>query len=136
MKGFTLFEVVIVMTIVIVISAVGIVNLSRLQNVFRLKSSADQIKAQIQLGRELAIANKNGAIYNINLSSNIFKLQADGKEMDRYQIPAGIVMTPTSINWNFTSVSGELSSCSSCQITLTLGNQTEIINIHANGIVN
>ncbi len=134
--GFTLYEVLIVMTIVVLVSTVGIVNLSKLQNVFRIRSSADEIKALIQYGRELAIGNKNRAIYNINLSGNIFKLQADGKEMSRYQIPSGVVLTPASLNWNFTPVTGALTSCPSCEIVLTSGGSSETINIQANGIVN
>ncbi len=134
--GFTLFEVVLVMALVMIVSTVGIVNLARLQNLFRLRSSADEIKAQIQYGRELAIANKNRSIYSVNLSGSIFKLQADGKEINRYQIPSGIVMTPSSLNWNFTPVTGALASCLSCQIILSSGSQSENINIHSNGIVN
>ena len=136
LPGFTLFELLIVMTIVVVVTSVGIVNLYRLQNVFRLRSSADEIKAQIQYGRELAIANKKYLTYNVNLSGLIFKLQANNKEISRYQIPKGIVITPLSLDWNFTPVTGDLPSCNSCQIILTQGNQSEVINIQSNGIVN
>jgi Tfp pilus assembly protein FimT len=124
-----------VMALVTLVSAIGLVNLSRLQNVFRLRSSADEIKAQIQYGRELAIGNKDRAIYNVNLSGTIFRLQADGKEISRFQIPAGVALTPASINWNFTPITGELTACSSCQIVLVAGEATETINIQANGIV-
>ncbi len=134
-NGFTLFEIVLVMAIVVVVTTIGIVNLASLQRGFRLRSSADEIKSLMQYGRELAIANKNRAIYNVNLSGNIFKLQADGYEMSRYQIPDGIALNPESLDWNFTPTTGILVDCSLCQIVLSAGDQLETINILPNGIV-
>lgn len=133
--GFTLFELILVMALVIMVSTVGLVNLARLQNIFKIRSSADEIRAQIQYGRELAIGNKDRVIYNVNLSGTILKLRADDKEISRFQVPTGIVLTPSNLDWNFTPVTGELTSCPSCQIVLTAGDTSETINIQANGIV-
>lgn len=135
-SGFTLFELLLVFTLAIVITTIGVVNLSRLQNTFRLRSSADEIKAMLQLGRELAISNKNQAIYNISISGGIVALQGDGKVVSRDQIPVGVSVTPSSLNWNFTPMTGGLASCSPCSITLFIGSQIEIINIQDNGLVN
>lgn len=135
-QGFTLFELLLVLTLAIVITTIGVVNLSRLQNTFRLRSSADEIKAMLQLGRESAVSNRNQATYNISISGRIVALQGGGKVISRYQIPTGVGVIPASLNWNFTPMTGELVSCSPCSITLFIGSQIEIINIQDNGLVN
>lgn len=135
-SGFTLFEVVLVLAIGISITAIGIVSLSRLQKMFQLRSSADEIRSQIQYGRELAIANKNNSVYSISLSGTVVSLKAGGKEITRYQFPQGITATPPSFNFIFSANTGTIGTCSSCQLTLFATGATEIINIQSNGIVN
>ena len=133
--GFTLFEIMLVMALMVAVTAIGIINLARLQSVFSLRSSADEIKAEIQYGRELAVANKDSGLYNVTGSVLAFKLLKNGGEISRYQIPQGMVMTPLSFSWNFTPLTGALNTCSPCQISLFFRGLTEIINIQANGIV-
>ncbi|EKD53278.1 MAG: hypothetical protein ACD_61C00086G0001, partial [uncultured bacterium] len=84
-SGFTLIELVVVFAVVSVVTIIGVIDLSRLQRIFKLRSAADEIKSHIQYGRELAVANKNGAAYNVNLSGSVVKLSADGAEFSRYQ---------------------------------------------------
>ncbi|KKT42198.1 MAG: hypothetical protein UW31_C0009G0044 [Candidatus Collierbacteria bacterium GW2011_GWA2_44_13] len=67
--GFTLFEIMLVMALMVAVTAIGIINLARLQSVFSLRSSADEIKAEIQYGRELAVANKDSGLYNVTGST-------------------------------------------------------------------
>ena len=134
--GFSLFELLLVLTLAMIITTVGVVNLSRLQNTFRLRSSADEIIAMLQLGRELAVSNKNQAIYNISISGGVVSLQGGGKVISRYQIPIGVGVTPESINWSFTPITGGLASCLSCSINLFIGSQTENIIVLNNGLVN
>lgn len=134
--GFTLIELVVVLAVVSIVTTIGMINLSRLQKIFKLRSAADEITAQIQYGRELAVANKNGAVYDVNLSGSVVKLSADGAEFSRYQIPQGVSVNPISFDWNFTPITGLLSTCSPCRITLSAGDVLEIINIQANGLVN
>lgn len=135
-KGFTLFELLLVFTLAIVITTIGVVSLSRLQNTFRLRSSADEVKAMLQLGRELAISNKNQTKYNISISGRIVALQSPKEVISRYQIPFGVSISPPSLNWEYTPLTGGLVACSSCLITLSAGSQIEIINIQENGLVN
>lgn len=135
-KGFTFFELLLVMVLGAAITALGVVSLYRLQTIFGVRSSADEMRSQFQYGRELSIANKNRAIYSISLSQRILRLLADGKEIERFQIPAGIGVSPTSFVWTFTPVTGVIPMCSPCQITLTSGSSIELINISANGIIN
>lgn len=134
--GFTLFEIAIVFVIGIAITTAGIITLSRLQSLFRLRTAADEMRSQIQYGRELAIANKDQSLYGIVLSGNIFRLTADGEDISRYQIPSSIIVSPTSMLWNFAPVTGVVQSCSPCQIELTRGGLLESIIIQSNGIVN
>ncbi len=135
-SGFTLIELVVVFAVVSVVTIIGVIDLSRLQRIFKLRSAADEIKSHIQYGRELAVANKNGAAYNVNLSGSVVKLSADGAEFSRYQIPTGVSLNPISFDWNFSPTTGLLPACSPCQVILSAGDVSEIINIQANGLVN
>ncbi len=134
-SGFTLLEVMVVMFLTVTITVVGIVSLSRLQVLFQLRTSADEVKAQLQYGRQLAIANKGNAVYNYSLSGSLFRLTSSGVEVSRYQLPGNLTVTPTSFSMNFTPLTGLITSCSPCQLTLTSGDQSEIVSIQANGII-
>ncbi|KKT40583.1 MAG: hypothetical protein UX47_C0003G0018 [Candidatus Collierbacteria bacterium GW2011_GWA2_46_26] len=133
--GFTLFEVIAVMTVVMIISTLGIINLSRLQSVFVLRSSADEIRSMIQYGRELAVANKDMASYNLSLSGSVVKLQKNGLEFSRYVVPQKVTINPSSFSWIFSSITGGVQTCAPCQLMLTSNGLNEIINIQSNGIV-
>lgn len=133
--GFTLFEIMLVMFLTVAITVIGVVSLSRLQVLFMLRSSADEIKSQLQYGRQLAIANKDNATYNYSLSGSLFRLTANGVEVSRYKIPEKLSVEPVTFSMNFTPLTGLVASCAPCQITLSSGDQVEIINIQANGII-
>lgn len=135
-KGFTLFEIMLVITMSVAITAIGIVSLSRLYKIFTLKSASDEIRSQLQYGRELAIAQKNMATYSVSLSGGIISLNKDSVEVSRYQIPSGVSPNPVSFVWTFESGTGSVSSCVSCSLTLTSVGLSEVITIQSNGIIN
>ncbi|NCP47091.1 hypothetical protein COT86_02370 [Candidatus Collierbacteria bacterium CG10_big_fil_rev_8_21_14_0_10_43_36] len=133
--GFTLFEILIVMAVVLVISTAGVINLFRLQSVFILRSSADEIRSMVQYGRELAIANKDLASYSLSLSGSVVNLQKNGLEFSRYIIPQKVMINPASFYWSFMPITGGVETCSPCQLLLRSNGINEIINIQTNGIV-
>lgn len=136
-KGFTIFEMLLVISITTAIAAAGIIGLSELQAIFKIRSASDEIRALLQLGRELAIANKNQVDYTIQFSSNVAVLCAGQAEIARYISPEGIIYSPNSFTWGFTPKSGELTGCPlPCNLSLTSTNNTELITIQTNGIVN
>lgn len=134
--GFTIFELIIVLFLTGVVTVLGIISLTRLQALFKLRTAADEITAQIQFGREAAIANKGNAIYSFSFSGSIFRLTADSKEISRYTLPDNVVVSPPTITMNFTPITGAIPTCSPCQITLAVSGLSEVINIQSNGIVN
>lgn len=136
MPGFTLFEILLVVVIGLVISGIGVIGLASLQTVFRVRSSADEIRSLVQFGRELAIANKDQVSYGVYLTGNIVKLSAGPNEISRFQVPGGVVLSPSSFSWQFTPLTGVISSCSPCQLSLSSGSTQEVINVQDNGLVN
>ncbi len=136
-KGFTFIELVLVVAITVAITASGIVGLSQLQAIFKLRSSGDEIRSQLQYGRELAIANKDQLSYQISLVSGVVILRSNLGEITRFQSPAGITYSPSSFTWGFTPLTGQLTGCAlPCQLTLTSIGNTELVIFQQNGIVN
>lgn len=135
--GLTFIEILLVITITAAIAGVGVVGLSQLQSVFKLRSAADVVRGQLQYGRELAIANKDQLSYEISLSSGTVILRSNAGEIDRFQSPAGVVYSPAAFTWGFMPLTGLLTGCAlPCQLTLTIGDNTELVIFQANGLVN
>ena len=136
-RGMTLLEVLVVIALVITMTATGAVALSELQAIFKLRSTADEIRSMLQLGRELAVANKDLVAYTISLSGGLTVLQAGSNELVRYLAPAGITFSPSTFTYGFTPLTGQLTGCAlPCGETLEYGNNSELVTIQANGIVN
>lgn len=136
-RGFTIFEMLLVISITTAITAAGIIGLSQLQAIFRIRAAADEIRSLLQYGRELAIANRNQASYSVSFSSGVAVLTENQRELNRFISPTGIIYEPTTFSWSFTPLTGKIIGCSQpCQLTLTSTDNTEIILIQENGIVN
>ena len=135
--GMSFIEILLVVTITAAISAMGIVGLSQLSTVFKLRAAADEIRSQMQLGRELAAANRDQLAYQINLTSGVVVLRTNVSEIARFLIPAGVTVSPSNFTWGFTSLTGQLTGCPlPCTISLTGSGNTETVIFQANGIVN
>ncbi len=136
-KGLSLIELLLVLAIVSVITAAGVVGLSQLQAIFKLRSAADEIRGQLQYGRELAIPNKDQLIYQISLSSGTVILKSNNGEITRFQSPAGVTYSPASFTWGFSPITGLLTGCTlPCTLSLTSSGNTELVIFQANGLVN
>ena len=134
--GFTFFEMLLVISITTSVTAAGIVGLSQLQAIFKIRSAADEIRSLMQLGRELAIANKNQANYNINLATGVVTLKAGQTEVGRFISPAGVIYQPNTLTWGFTPLTGVLTGCPlPCELRLTSTDNVEIITIQQSGII-
>lgn len=137
MRGMTLLEVLLVIALTAAISVTGVMGLSQLTAIFRLRSAGDEIRALLQYGRELATANKNQVAYSLVFSSGVVSLTGGGTEVGRFQPPAEIIFAPASFSWGFTPLSGALTGCAlPCQLTLSNVGNSEIITIQANGVIN
>lgn len=133
--GFTLFEILIILSLTAALTAASTIGLSQLQSIFRLRSAGDEIRALIQLGREYALANKDTATYGVSLQSGAFKLLKNSVELSRYQVPSGILIAPASFSWSFVPITGILNGCAPCQVSLSSLGNFEVINISDNGMV-
>ena len=132
----TLFEVLLVVFIVSVIILSGSFGWVALQTAFSLRSVGDEIRSQMQLGRELSRAGMNGADYQIRHTGNSVVLLSDGVEIRRYLLPSNVSLTPLLFNWSFSPITGDIVGCSlPCVIGVTMRGTSESIIIRANGIV-
>lgn len=135
-SGMTLLELLLVIGLATAVLAAGSVSWSQLSIIFRLRSAGDEIRGLLQYGRELAKANKNQASYSLSFASGVMILSGSGVEVGRYQSPAGIIFSPAMFNWGFSPLSGQLTGCPlPCQLTLTGGDNSEVITIQSNGII-
>lgn len=134
--GFTLFEILLVLALSVSIVAFGAIGLSHLQALFQLRSSADEIKARLEYGRELAIANKDNKNYSLTLSGSSINLLAGTQTVSQYQVPTGIVLVPSSLVWNFSPTTGKITSCDTCQLILNFRGLSDLIIVQPNGLVN
>lgn len=136
-SGFTLLELLLVFAIIVTVTAAGVVGLSQITAIFRLRAAADETRALFQLGRELTLARQDQTTYQLALDPNLIQLKTiAGTEIARYAPPTGVVYTTPNNLWSFTPVSGLVSGCTlPCQIQLSLGGNTETINLYANGLI-
>lgn len=137
-RGFTFLEVILVFTFMAALAALGGINISALQSSFKLAATADEVRSLLKTARQLSLSNYNQTSYKLNLSGKIISLQtAQGAEVQRYQAPADVDFSPTSFTYSFANVTGAVSGCVlPCSITLTSANNTQVININSNGIIN
>ena len=136
MSGMTLIETLLVIAITTVITVSAGFGLAVMQSQFQLRSSGDEIRSQLQYGRELAIANGNYIEYTIRNEGNSVILLGGGAEIARYQVPERISFSPAAFSWGFAPVTGLLTGCSlPCTLGLTLRGNSEIIIVRSNGIV-
>jgi hypothetical protein len=124
------------MAIMAVVSAIGVMSYYRLQTIFQLRSSADEIRSLMQYGRELAITNKDQGSYDITYTNKVFRLKVDSNEMYRVTIPSRMTVIPASLFWRYSPLTGNIPNCSPCDITLTFNGEDEVITIQENGLVN
>lgn len=134
--GFTLFEILLVLALCASLTAFGAISLSHLQALFQLRSSADEIKARVEYGRELAIANKDNKNYSLTLTGSSINLLAGNQTISQYQVPTGIVLIPSSLVWSFTPTTGKIIQCDTCQLTLNFRGSSDSIIVQPNGLVN
>jgi len=133
----TLFEVILVIGIASLITVSAVLGLGNLQSSFKVRSAADEIRAQLELGRELSISNQNQASYSISNASGSVVLYSSGVELSRYIPAQGVIFSPEAFDWSFTPITGGLIGCSlPCNLVLTSGNSSETITIYENGVVN
>lgn len=136
-KGMTFIEIMIVIALITGISAGGVLGLSQLQTIFKLRGAADEIRSALQLGRELTLAKKDQETYQISLSSDVIILRSNSQEIVRYLTPSGIIFTPSSFTWGYAPLTGLLTGCTlPCQLTMTANDNVEAVIVHENGLVN
>lgn len=136
MSGMTLLETLLVMLLITVITMAGGFGLAQLQTQFQLRGTGDEIRSQLQYGRELAIANKGWSGYRIKSINGLVVLVSDGRELSRVTIPRGMNMSPPVFDWGFAPVTGQLSGCAlPCSLGLSLKGSSETVIIQSNGIV-
>lgn len=136
-RGMTFIEILLVMGITVLIAAGGVSGLSQLQAVFKLRGAADEIRAALQLGRELAKANKDQETYRIILASGVVVLRSNAGEIVRYLSPEGIAYSPSAFTWGFAPLTGQLTGCQlPCQLSMTSSGNAELVVFQTNGIVN
>lgn len=137
-RGFTFLEIILVFGLISLLTVIGVVNLSRLQSIFKARSTADEVRSMLQLARQLTLNNSNQTTYQVSLSGDVITLTSTtGTEINRFQPSKGVVFSPSGFIWRFEPITGSVTGCvSPCQLDITFGSATQSVIINSSGIIN
>lgn len=139
MRGITLIELLIVIALVLIVSAMGPIFYSRflLQNA--VEDTANQISGSLRKAQTYAMMGKQGSAWSLNYSSNTLTLYKgtnfalrDSSFDEKFDINPNVTISGTDIS--FAKVTG-LPTPSSATITITSGNNSKTLTVNNQGVV-
>lgn len=140
-RGFTLAELLVVIGITLIVSAVSIPLYSYFQGFQTLESARENVLAQVQQARLRAVAGlsqSNHGLYFDNDSYTLYQgdsyASRDQGEDESYQLPDNIVFSGLN-EINFIQKTGVPSSEGILVLTNTVNNEIREINIRSNGLI-
>lgn len=104
-KGFTLVELIIVITIILVISSFAVGGITRIAQSMRFGNTFNKIVLMVQSARNMAITEKNSAVknYSIEFDSNqnphSVTIKGDAEEIEKLTLDASTNLNLTNQDW-------------------------------------
>lgn len=143
-KGFSLYELLIVMSIIGILAAVTVFSLSSFLPSWQLSGSARLLTNKIRQAQEEAVTTqKQHKIYFSSLTPpvtyQLIKIDGGDTILEQYQMPNNITaaVEPTTVGnqITFSADGGPSSGGNINRITLTLGEATKTIDISTAGVI-
>lgn len=135
-RGLTLLELLLTIAIMAVVMGIGIVSVNQVRVIYQLWNSVDSIKTLAKTAREWSVIEREGREYVFGLSGGVVTVKdSGGQEWERYVLPTNVSVTPSSFSWQFAALSGRVSGCSPCSLTVNSSGESQIINIGPEGSV-
>jgi len=139
--GFTVFEILIVIGIIVLLTAIAIPNLNRYQPNLKLSAAAKGLTEDLRYAQQLTITSQQ--VYSISLDLanakyQLLNLEAATSTVKEVLLPEGIIFDTASTTVSLIKFNsyGAASTGSSGQIFLkNSNNRTRIINIKPSGYV-
>ena len=141
MRGFTLIELVIVLSITLMLSAiVGALSSNTLPKT-QLHSESEAVIENLRRAQAFSIAGKHDQLWGVHLTSTNLTLFAGSSyalrdtQYDQVRtFPAGITVTGLS-DILFAALSGSTSNTGTIILTADATSETEVITVNARGLV-
>lgn len=135
--GFTLFEIMIAMALVVMLSGLGMIGYGRMQARSELNTAADEIRTLLKLAREKSVAQIDDKEYRVVGNDRVVTLETtEGIELERFQIRKQVLTEPLNFSFTFARITGEVAACpSGCTVNLISGGLTRTVEISSIGLV-
>jgi len=123
-KGFTLVEIMIAITIVTIISAIGVSHFSNNQNQTTLKSEVNSLIFRLEEAKTNAMSGKNGEDQGVKINDNSYVLfsgdtyDTDDSDNVEYEISNLTELSSTDDTIVFERITGEISSETTVTVSL------------------
>lgn len=132
-RGFTLLEMLLVLSIAVIAMALVVPNLSKGIDSIRLTSTSREIVSSLRYLRGRAISNNRATEFNLNIKTNVYHLTGQNKA---YSVPDTIRMRLVTAD---TEIDGEDSgtirfypdgSSTGGRVTLVAGNRERLVDVN------
>lgn len=132
-RGFTLLEMLLVLTIAVIAMALVVPNFSRGLDSVRLQSASREIASSLRYLRGHAVSKNKEAEFNVDVKTNVYRITGRNKD---YSIPQAIRLRLITAD---TEVSGEDEgtirfypdgSSTGGRVTLEAGNRKRLVDVN------
>jgi len=137
-KGFTLVELMVTITIIVLLAGVGAAGYINFNKTQALKSAANDLKNNLRLVQSKALAQEKpaGCVnfegYRLNTSSYFMVALCDGVELGSsrkfFSLPSNVSLSPAQVD--FSVLTGEVTPAT---ITVSLGSSDLTVSVSATG---
>jgi prepilin-type N-terminal cleavage/methylation domain-containing protein len=142
-KGFTLLEILMVMSIMVIISAVSVGAFFNLREKNLIQKDADSIVSMIEKAKSMSSNRKNDSSYGVKFSSStvtIFSGQnfTSGNVISKYDLEKLVVISAVSLSSNtlelgFNKITGNPNATGT--VTLITPSYSRVVTIFGTGII-
>ena len=140
-KAFSLMELVIVMAIITILTAVTIISVRSFSPTFQLNNSTKLILNKLRQAQEEAITVQDRNSLRFNLTSNPVSFQLIKIAGSETVLESGVLVKDVSVNFDPAATNNEVIFSSdggpnwSGNITVTLNSSSKVINISPAGVI-
>ena len=112
MKGFTILELLIVMTLAAVVAAMGMINFSRLKRQEDLPAIVVMAVQLAERARSGSVSGKDGRAWKVMINPGSVSLADDQNRIaETYQVPNGYSLSGPVVEVEFGGIDGVVQSC-------------------------